>query len=107
MSEGKILRSIPLDSVADALAIDPGEHRFYAGCRDGKIYIKSLNAENNPTIGILFDHRFLSSFHPQQFSVKLEPQVPRVEFFLYCIHLFLAVLGVSFRNLSSVGALGI
>ncbi|XP_078171355.1 protein ROOT INITIATION DEFECTIVE 3-like [Carex rostrata] len=56
LSEGKILRSIPLDSVADALAIDPGEHRFYAGCRDGKIYIKSLNAENNPTIGILFDH---------------------------------------------------
>jgi hypothetical protein len=59
LSEGKILRSIHLDSVADALAIDPGEHRFYAGCRDGKIYIKALNVESNPTIGILFDHRLL------------------------------------------------
>ncbi|KAJ4815815.1 hypothetical protein LUZ62_028381 [Rhynchospora pubera] len=56
LSEGKILRSIALDSIADALAIDPGEHRFYAGCRDGKIYIKALNVEKNPTIGILFDH---------------------------------------------------
>lgn len=49
--------------------MDPGEHAFYAGGRDGKIYIVALNGEHNPDsshglfiIGSLTDHRFLIFF---------------------------------------------
>jgi len=44
--------------------MDLGEHVFYAGGRDGKIYIAALNAECNRNsihgmfiIGALYDHR--------------------------------------------------
>jgi len=50
-------------SIIDAIAMDPGEHAFYAGGRDGKIYIAALNAECNPDsrygiyiIGSMSDH---------------------------------------------------
>ncbi|KAG1327573.1 protein ROOT INITIATION DEFECTIVE 3 [Cocos nucifera] len=63
LSEGKLLRSITFPSIVDAIAMDQGEHAFYAGGRDGKIYIAALNAESNPNsiygmfiIGSLYDH---------------------------------------------------
>ncbi|XP_038978467.1 protein ROOT INITIATION DEFECTIVE 3-like [Phoenix dactylifera] len=63
LSEGKLLRSITFPSIVDAIAMDRGEHAFYAGGRDGKIYIAALNAESNPNgiygmfiIGSLYDH---------------------------------------------------
>lgn len=46
LSKGKLLRNIVFPSVIDAIALDPGEHVFYAGSRDGKIYIAALNAES-------------------------------------------------------------
>ncbi|XP_020593021.1 protein ROOT INITIATION DEFECTIVE 3 isoform X2 [Phalaenopsis equestris] len=49
LSLGRLLRSITFPSIIDAVAMDPGEHIFYAGCRDGKIYIATLNAEWNHT----------------------------------------------------------
>lgn len=56
-------------SVIEAIALDPGEHVFYAGGRDGRIYIAALNAEANPSstygnhiIGSLSNHRFGNSF---------------------------------------------
>ncbi|WOL13512.1 hypothetical protein Cni_G22282 [Canna indica] len=62
LSEGKLLRSITFPSIIDAIRMDPGEHVFYAGGRDGKIYIAALNAECNPNsahgmfiIGTLYD----------------------------------------------------
>ncbi|PKU85490.1 protein ROOT INITIATION DEFECTIVE 3 [Dendrobium catenatum] len=48
LSEGRLLRSISFPSIIDAIAMDPGEHIFYAGCRDGKIYVAALNVEWNP-----------------------------------------------------------
>ncbi|CAD5166249.1 unnamed protein product, partial [Musa acuminata subsp. malaccensis] len=39
LSEGLLLRSITFPSIIDAIVICPGEHVFYAGGRDGKIYI--------------------------------------------------------------------
>ncbi|XP_042373621.1 protein ROOT INITIATION DEFECTIVE 3-like [Zingiber officinale] len=48
LSKGELLRNILFPSVIDAIAMDPGEHVFYAGGRDGKIYIAALNAEGNP-----------------------------------------------------------
>lgn len=63
ISRGKLLRNIVFPSVIDAIALDPGEHVFYAGGRDGRIYIAALNAEANPSstygnhiIGTLSDH---------------------------------------------------
>lgn len=54
-------------SIIDAIALDPGEHVFYAGGRDGKIYIAALHAQPTSTsnygphiIGTLSDHRFVS-----------------------------------------------
>ncbi|CAA2985027.1 ROOT INITIATION DEFECTIVE 3 [Olea europaea subsp. europaea] len=44
LSTGKLLRNIVFPSIIDAIALDPGEHVFYAGGRDGKIYIAALNA---------------------------------------------------------------
>nr|DAD32497.1 TPA_asm: hypothetical protein HUJ06_011348 [Nelumbo nucifera] len=49
LSRGKLLRSIDFPSIIDAVALDPGEHVFYAGARDGKIYIAALNAESTPS----------------------------------------------------------
>ncbi|XP_022768745.1 protein ROOT INITIATION DEFECTIVE 3 isoform X1 [Durio zibethinus] len=60
---GRLLRNIVFPSIIDAIALDPGEHVFYAGSRDGKIYIAALNAESSPSssyglhiIGSLSDH---------------------------------------------------
>nr|GLL18249.1 protein ROOT INITIATION DEFECTIVE 3 [Ipomoea trifida] len=44
LSRGVVLRDIVFPSIIDAIALDPGEHVFYAGGRDGKIYIGALNA---------------------------------------------------------------
>ncbi|KAL5992847.1 hypothetical protein ACLOJK_013766 [Asimina triloba] len=46
LSKGKLLRSVVFPSIVDAIALDPGEYVFYAGCRDGKIYVAALNAES-------------------------------------------------------------
>ncbi|GAB2285246.1 hypothetical protein Dimus_019698 [Dionaea muscipula] len=63
LSKGRILRDIVFPCIIDAIALDPGEHVFYAGGRDGKIYIAALNAgsSSNNTygmhiIGSLYDH---------------------------------------------------
>ncbi|XP_077213799.1 transducin/WD40 repeat-like superfamily protein [Tasmannia lanceolata] len=63
LSKGRLLRSITFPSIIDAIALDPGEHAFFAGCRDGKIYIASLSAESTSSsgygmhiIGLLSDH---------------------------------------------------
>ncbi|XP_050214703.1 protein ROOT INITIATION DEFECTIVE 3-like [Mercurialis annua] len=47
LSKGRLLRNIIFPSIIDSLALDPGEHVFYAGCRDGKIYIAALNADSS------------------------------------------------------------
>ncbi|XP_051124638.1 protein ROOT INITIATION DEFECTIVE 3 [Andrographis paniculata] len=44
LSKGKLLRNIVFPAMIDAISLDPGEHVFYAGSRDGKIYIAGLNA---------------------------------------------------------------
>lgn len=41
------MRNIVFPSIIDAVVLDPGEHIFYAGGRDGKIYIAALNAQEN------------------------------------------------------------
>lgn len=61
-----MLRSIVFPSIIDAIALDPGERVFYAGSKDGRIYIAALSAESNSSgsygmhiIGSLSDHRFV------------------------------------------------
>ncbi|KAJ4966810.1 hypothetical protein NE237_018659 [Protea cynaroides] len=46
LSKGKLLRSIEFPSIIDAIVLDPGEHVFYAGSRDGKIFIAALTGES-------------------------------------------------------------
>ncbi|KAJ7966607.1 protein ROOT INITIATION DEFECTIVE 3-like [Quillaja saponaria] len=46
LSRGTLLRNIVFPSVIDAIALDAAEHVFYAGSRDGKIFIAALNAES-------------------------------------------------------------
>ncbi|PQQ15604.1 protein ROOT INITIATION DEFECTIVE 3 [Prunus yedoensis var. nudiflora] len=46
ISKGKLLRDIVFPTIVDAIALDPGEHVFFAGGRDGKIYVAALNAES-------------------------------------------------------------
>ncbi|XP_047329978.1 protein ROOT INITIATION DEFECTIVE 3-like [Impatiens glandulifera] len=41
---GKLLRDIIFPSVINAVVMDPWEHVFYAGSKDGMIYIAALNA---------------------------------------------------------------
>ncbi|XP_039023041.1 protein ROOT INITIATION DEFECTIVE 3-like [Hibiscus syriacus] len=60
--KGRLFRNIVFPSIIGAIAIDPGEHVFYAGGRDGKIFITALNAESSPSnnyglhiIGLLID----------------------------------------------------
>lgn len=55
-------------SIIDAIALDPGEDVFYAGGRDGKIYIAALNAVADPNnnyglhiLGFLSEQRFAIS----------------------------------------------
>ncbi|KAK8966380.1 Protein SPA1-RELATED 4 [Platanthera guangdongensis] len=64
LSKGSLLRSITFPSIIDAIAMDPGEYVFYAGGRDGKIYVAALNAEWDSVrnygkfiMGHLSDHR--------------------------------------------------
>ncbi|KAF7816232.1 protein ROOT INITIATION DEFECTIVE 3 [Senna tora] len=45
LSRGALLRNIAFPTIIDAIALDPAEHVFYAGGRDGKIYIAALNTE--------------------------------------------------------------
>lgn len=45
LARGTLLRNIVFPSMIYAIALDPGEHVFYAGGRDGKIYIAELNAQ--------------------------------------------------------------
>nr|XP_043606063.1 protein ROOT INITIATION DEFECTIVE 3 [Erigeron canadensis] len=63
LARGTLLRNVVFPSVIDAVALDPGEHVFYAGGRDGKIYIAELNAQGTSKytyglhiIGTLSDH---------------------------------------------------
>ncbi|XP_039115754.1 protein ROOT INITIATION DEFECTIVE 3-like [Dioscorea cayenensis subsp. rotundata] len=63
LSKGRLLRTVYFPAIINAIAMDPGEHAFYAGGRDGKIYIVALNGEHNPDsshglfiIGSLTDH---------------------------------------------------
>ena len=67
LSKGKLLRNIIFPSIIDAIVLDPGEHVFYAGSRDGKIYIAALSAESTSKsnyglhiINSLSNHRFVS-----------------------------------------------
>lgn len=67
LSRGKLLRNIVFPSVIDAICLDPGEHVFYAGGRDGKIYIAALNAPvtsyssyGKYIIGSLSEHRLVN-----------------------------------------------
>ncbi|KAI3506112.1 hypothetical protein L1887_28468 [Cichorium endivia] len=45
LARGTLLRNVVFPSVIDAIALDPGEHVFYAGGKDGKIYIAELNSQ--------------------------------------------------------------
>ncbi|KAL1546951.1 protein ROOT INITIATION DEFECTIVE 3-like [Salvia divinorum] len=63
LSRGKLLRNVVFPAVIDAISLDPGEHVFYAGGRDGKIHIAALNApmsqnsNNGPyVLGSLAEH---------------------------------------------------
>ncbi|CAK7347530.1 unnamed protein product [Dovyalis caffra] len=47
LSKGILLRNIVFPSIIDAITLDPGEHVFYAGGRDGKIHIAALNADSS------------------------------------------------------------
>lgn len=58
-------------SIIDAIALDPSERVFYAGGRDGKIYIAALNAEipSSKNYGL----HIISAFSNHRFgSRKLE-----------------------------------
>ncbi|XP_078443774.1 transducin/WD40 repeat-like superfamily protein isoform X2 [Wolffia australiana] len=44
LSKGKQIRLITFPCIINAIALDPGEDVFYAGGRDGKIYLAALNA---------------------------------------------------------------
>ncbi|CAO2822035.1 unnamed protein product [Amaranthus hypochondriacus] len=62
LATGRLLRNVTFPSVINAIAIDVGEYAFYAGGRDGKIYIAALNAVTtrsadygNHIIGLLHD----------------------------------------------------
>ena len=63
------MRNIVFPSIIDAVVLDPGEHVFYAGGRDGNIYIAALNAQVNSSsnygfhiIGSLSEHKYATSF---------------------------------------------
>lgn len=63
LADGRLLRNVVFSSVIDVIALDPGEHVFYAGGRDGNIYIVALHAESKPhkeygthIVGLLSDH---------------------------------------------------
>lgn len=49
LSRGMLLRNIVFPSIIDSIALDPAENVFYAGSRDGKIFIAALNTGSFPT----------------------------------------------------------
>lgn len=64
LSKGILLRNIVFPSIIDSITLDPGEHVFYAGGRDGKIHIGALSADSSSIkshwlhiIGSLSSHR--------------------------------------------------
>uniref|UniRef100_A0A8R7VEN5 WD repeat-containing protein 18 n=1 Tax=Triticum urartu TaxID=4572 RepID=A0A8R7VEN5_TRIUA len=63
LSEGRMLRSISFPAVIDSVEIDPRSHIFYAGGRDGKIYVTAMGVDVSSQgrddlsiLGILDDH---------------------------------------------------
>lgn len=65
LSEGRILRSITFPAIIDSVALDPRSHIFYAGGRDGKIYVTSMgidvsshSSDDSSILGALDDHRY-------------------------------------------------
>ncbi|PHU17234.1 Protein ROOT INITIATION DEFECTIVE 3 [Capsicum chinense] len=48
LSKKKLLRNIMFPTIIDSIALDFGEDVFYAGGRDGKIYIATLNIVADP-----------------------------------------------------------
>ncbi|GAB4846167.1 hypothetical protein Ancab_025165 [Ancistrocladus abbreviatus] len=68
LSKGRLLRNIVFPYVIDAIALDPGEHVFYAGGRGGKAYIAALSVTSYGDsiygmyiVGSLFEYRFTTS----------------------------------------------
>lgn len=69
LATGRLLRDVKFPFVINAIAIDDGEYAFYAGGRDGKIYIAALNAVTTCSadygkhiIGLLPDSRSITYF---------------------------------------------
>nr|CAB3482671.1 unnamed protein product [Digitaria exilis] len=65
LSEGRMLRSISFPTSIDSVALDPRSHVFYAGGRDGKIYVTAMGvdisshgSDDSSILGALDDHRF-------------------------------------------------
>ncbi|XP_037459771.1 protein ROOT INITIATION DEFECTIVE 3-like isoform X2 [Triticum dicoccoides] len=63
LSEGRMLRSISFPAIIDSVEIDPRSHIFYAGGRDGKIYVTAMGVDVSSQgrddlsiLGILDDH---------------------------------------------------
>lgn len=75
LSKGKSLRSITFPSVVDAIVLDPGEHAFYAGCRDGQIYIVALNAESSSS-GIYDDVHIIGALSDSRWQLFLRSTPP-------------------------------
>ncbi|KAM0968391.1 hypothetical protein ACFX2A_017049 [Malus domestica] len=46
VGSGRLLRNVVFPTIIDAIALDPVENVFFAGGRDGKIYVAALNAES-------------------------------------------------------------
>lgn len=58
-----MLRSISFPAITDSVALDPRSHIFYAGGRDGKIYVTAMgidvtspSSDDSTIIGALDDH---------------------------------------------------
>ncbi|CAI0424504.1 unnamed protein product [Linum tenue] len=47
LSKGELLRSVAFPCIINALVLDPAETVFYAGGKDGKIYIVALSASSS------------------------------------------------------------
>ncbi|CAD6244729.1 unnamed protein product [Miscanthus lutarioriparius] len=63
LSEGRMLRSISFPTSIGSIALDPRSHIFYAGGRDGKIYVTAMGvdlsfhvSDESSILGTLDDH---------------------------------------------------
>ncbi|XP_047073359.1 protein ROOT INITIATION DEFECTIVE 3 isoform X1 [Lolium rigidum] len=62
LSEGRMLRSISFPAIIDSVEVDPRSHIFYAGGRDGKIYVTAMGVDpsqgrdDSSILGALDDH---------------------------------------------------